>query len=253
MGDFNGDVHGHELQDFFSSLGMREIFATEHSDLPSLSTFSQGSQMGRSPIDGVWLSNGVPVQACTWTSFSDSPGDHRAAIVDFDMVSLLGQPRLQVCRPPAHRLVCTLPATHDCYVALLTAFLEKHQFLSKLYKLYTSMDPRTAHLHAFSTDYEHLDQICIKGMRYAEKRCRRLRMGLLAYLPTLMLLRHKQSLWSLVCKKKSDSLVNASRIQCLARRCGVDRPLSVSLRAAQENFSSAQAEYFRLKPQSTAL
>jgi len=209
--------------------------------------------MGRSPIDGVWLSNGVPVQACSWTSFSDSPGDHRAAIVDFDLVALLGQPRLKVCRPPARRLVCTLLATRDRYIALLTAFLEKHQFLSKLYKLYTSTDPRSPHLHSFSHTYEHLDHIRIEGMRYAEKRCRRLRMGLLAYSPTLMLLRHRQTLWSLVCKKKSGGSASVSRIQRLARRCDVDRPLSVSLRAAQENFSAAQSEYFRLKPQSMAL
>jgi len=251
--DFNGNVCGHELQNFFTSLGMCKIFATEHLDLPSLLTFSHGTQMGSSPIDGVWLSHSVPVQACSWTSFSNSPGDHQAAIVDFDIVSLLGQPHLQVCRPPARRLVCTLPATKDRYIALLTSFLEKHQFLCKLYNLYTSTDPCNVHLQTFSKEYEHLDQICIEGMRYAKKCCRRLHMGLLACLPTLMLLQHKQSLWLLVCKKKSGGSVNASRIQRLARRCGVERPLLASLQAAQENFSSTQAEYFLLKPQATAL
>jgi len=119
------------------------IFMMEHTNQPPLSTFTRGTQMGRSPIDGVWLSHGVPVQACSWTAFPDSPGDHRAVIVDFDITQVLGQPCLQVCRPPAHCLVCTLPAIRDRYMALLTAFLEKHQFLHKLYTLYTSSDPRT--------------------------------------------------------------------------------------------------------------
>jgi len=188
VGDFNGDVHSHELQDCCTSLGMHKIFAMEHSDLPSLSTFSHGTQMGCSPIDGVWLSHGVLVQACSWMSFSNSPGDHQVAIVDFDIVSLLGQPHLQVCQPPARCLVCTLLATRDRYVALLMSLLEKYQFLSKLYKLHMSMDPHNAHLQTFSKEYEHLDQICIEGMWYAEKCCCCLHMGLLAYLPTLMLL-----------------------------------------------------------------
>jgi len=161
--DFNGDVRGPELQEFFSSLAMREVFLTEHPNLPTLSTFTWGTNMGRSPIDGVWLSDGVPVQACSWMSFVDSPGDHRAAIMDFNINQVLGQPRLQVCRPPVQRLVCTLPATRDRYVSLLTDFLNKHQFLPKLYHLYSSSDPRWPDLQSFSTQYEHLDQIRLEG------------------------------------------------------------------------------------------
>jgi len=187
VGDFNGDVRGQELQQFFSSLDMHKVFMTEHPGQLSLSTFTWGTSMGRSPIDGVWLSQGVPVQACSWTAFADSPGDHCVAIVDFDITQVLGQPCLQVCRPPARHLVCTLPATWDRYVTLPTAFLNKHQFLPKLYHLYTSTDPRQPNLSSFSMHCEHLDQIWIEGMRYAKKCCCRLRMGLLAYLPSLML------------------------------------------------------------------
>ncbi len=124
VGDFNGDVRGQELQNVFSSLDMHKIFMTEHTNQPPLSTFTHGTHMGKSPIDGVWLSQGVPVQACSWTAFPDSPGDHHTAIVDFDITQVLGQPRLQVCRPPACCLVCTLPAIRARYMALLTAFLE---------------------------------------------------------------------------------------------------------------------------------
>ncbi len=97
VGDFNGDVRGQELQSFFSALEMREIFMTEHPNQPTLSTFTRSTQMGRSPINDVWLSHGVSIQACSWTAFLDSPGNHHAAIVDFDIVQVLGQPCVQVC------------------------------------------------------------------------------------------------------------------------------------------------------------
>jgi len=93
----------------------------------------------------------------------------------------------------------------------------------------------------------------MEGMRYAEKRCHCLRMGLLAYSPSLMLWRHKQSLWSPVCKKKLGGTVHSSHIQCLVHHCGIDSPLSVSLLAAQSNFSVVKQEYLQLKPQATEL
>jgi len=91
----------------------------------------------------------------------------------------------------------------------------------------------------------------MEGMRYAEKRCCHLCMGLLAYSPSLMLWQHKQSLWSLICKRKLGGLVHSSRIQRLAHCCGIDSPLSVSLLEAQTNFLAAKQEYLHLEPQAT--
>lgn len=86
-GDFNENTSVGPLYDAFLNLGLREATFPRFPNHPLPATMSRG----RFPVDAVWLSSDLPVEASTWLSFVFSPGDHRAAVVDFDMEGFLGR------------------------------------------------------------------------------------------------------------------------------------------------------------------
>ena len=66
--------------------------AHPHPHLPLLSTFMRGSHRGTKPIDGIWVSQDLPVAFSSWCSFAMSLGDHWAGVIDLDLVALIGEP-----------------------------------------------------------------------------------------------------------------------------------------------------------------
>ncbi len=57
------------------------------------------------PIDGGYKSPEIEVLNVCMLPFLDSPGDHRAFIIDISTRSLLGEFRYKVCRPISRRLI----------------------------------------------------------------------------------------------------------------------------------------------------
>ena len=90
-------------------------------------------------------------------------------------------------------------------------------------------------------------------MHVAEKHCRKLYMGTLAYSPTLTLWFNRKILWSLVIKKQSGGFVTSHRLHHLAHRCGIVQPLSVSPEVALYNYKVSQKEYQDLHPKASQL
>ena len=74
--------------------------------------------------------------------------------------------------------------------------------------------------------YNKIDDLQWKAFRYADKRCRRLRMGEVAFEPETMQLEGKRiSLWTLVIRRKAGRHVGTKAIRRLAAACMVERPL----------------------------
>jgi hypothetical protein len=75
-------------------------------------------------------------------------------------------------------------------------------------------------------------------MLFAEKKCRKLAMGLVAFSPEVDLARKRRALWKLVVKKRQGKRVSSSLIRRKARQLGISCPLSVtSTQAEQSRYS----------------
>jgi len=98
MADVNGDIHKTDLTTFCSTHSLHKAVISVHPGLPTLATFWHGS-LGKSPIDGIWVSQDLPVALSSWCSFQMSPRDHRAGIIDLDLVTLIGEPHQQIVCP----------------------------------------------------------------------------------------------------------------------------------------------------------
>jgi len=114
MADINGDIRKSNLTAFCSAHSLQEAVLSVHPGLPTLATFRHGS-LGKSPIDGIWVSQDLPVAFSSWCSFQMSPGDHHTGIIDLDLVTLIGEPRQQIVSPKVRRLTCAIPSSRDSY------------------------------------------------------------------------------------------------------------------------------------------
>jgi len=59
------------------------------------------AQVGKSPIDGVWMSTNLPATAVSFCPISLSPNNHCAAILDINLTLLIGEHHLSIVQPKA--------------------------------------------------------------------------------------------------------------------------------------------------------
>jgi len=182
-----------------------------HPGLPTLATFWHGS-LGKSPINGIWVSQDLPVALSSWCSFQMSPGDHRACIIDLDLVTLIGEPCQQIIHPMVQRLTCTSPSSCDSYKHLLLESSQRHLLLPKLHALFTKTALPTFNWNSFGPCLEARDMLKSHCMQFAEKHCRKLCMGQVPFSPDLMKYYFLQELWLLVWQKKAGHPVSSSKI-----------------------------------------
>jgi len=130
----------------------------------------------------------------------NSPGDHRAIIVDIDLVATIGEPRFRVVRPQGRRLNCSLPHVQQAYVKYFEKFAQSHWLEEKLTQLFQFSTQPEISRPALQDLLEKFDQLKAEGMRYAEKRCRRLHVGEVQFSPELNIWRQRRDLWLMVIK-----------------------------------------------------
>jgi hypothetical protein len=234
-------------------LGMREAVVHRHPDprWKRTGTYRKGDSIGSYPIDAVYVTPDLPAEASTWLQFIDPLGDHRFAVIDVKASTLVGENPLKVVRPPARRLSCAIPSAVDRYTALLNKHLARHKVLSQLHDLYLvrNGDFTTAQRRHL----ERLDRVRTEGMLFAEKKCRKLAMGLVAFSPEVDLARKRRALWKLVVKKRQGKRVSSSLIRRKARQLGISCPLSVTSIQAELRFQEADAAYDLIKRDAPSL
>ena len=92
------------------------------------------------PIDGIYATPDLPVDASTWLEFMLHLGDHRFNVLDVNARVLVGDDVLRIICPLARRLSCHLPKAVSAYTTRLTAHMRRHKGLSKLHHLYATRD-----------------------------------------------------------------------------------------------------------------
>ena len=101
MADFNEDARLTAFQQRFHALHLVETVLSRHPHTPTPGSFGRGDRHGTTPIDSVWASPGIKVTAAAYCTSAESPGDHRAIVVDIETVSLVGSPLHRTVRPPS--------------------------------------------------------------------------------------------------------------------------------------------------------
>jgi hypothetical protein len=119
---------------------MREEVTHRHPDprWQHMASYQKGDILGKRPIDGVYVTPNLPIDASTWLSFTPHLGDHCFAVIDIESKALVGDDLLKIFRLAAQHLSCSIPTVVAAYNKCLQTHMICHRILPQLHDLYSS-------------------------------------------------------------------------------------------------------------------
>jgi Reverse transcriptase (RNA-dependent DNA polymerase) len=178
-GDFNEAINSNQITQFFQRFNMQELILQQHGT-KAPNTMIQGTQ----PIDGIFGTADLHAVRSGYMSFDwGIASDHRILWLDLNYVNTLGTNSPPLWRPGTRRLKCNDPRIVKQFNALRHKFLKK----SKLYEFINQFPPPEEFqlLPNWQTLLEECDKIRCDSMEYADRHCRKLKMGKVQWSPEL--------------------------------------------------------------------
>ncbi len=186
--DANEDIYKKPLGKTLTNiddLAMKEIVG-EFTQNPVGTTYFCGSK----PIDGIWATLDITVcNACIMPA-GYGIGDHRMFIIDFASGDIVGNTPPKIVRPASRRLNTKISRAASEYAKLLEEKIIQHRLIKRVGQAYSRSRSKQSLTKCLNTLNKELGQY----MRFAEKKCRKLKSGQIPFSPELSLWIH----WSLV-------------------------------------------------------
>jgi hypothetical protein len=147
--------------------------------------------------------------------------------------------------PSARRLKTGDPRVVQRFNTEYTNYIKYHKLHSKVYQIEKEMGAYLTPHQAAS--YEQILLMRNKGMLLAERRCRKLRMGMVPYSTELNKFRSEIQLWRAVIIKKKGCKYSNNKLRRLEKATGIQNSLHVTLEEAQIRESAAFKQYIHHK------
>jgi len=209
-------------------------------------TFQWSSCLGRTPIDGAWVSANVTIATAQWCPIQLSPGNHQAIILHINLIDCIGEPWYTIAHPPGQCLNCSIPLMHKKYLNHLQNHASQHCLYSKLKALFLFVQTPTTSRSVLQLVLKSFDWIKLESMKFAEKCCCKFHMGIVQFSPELNLWLWRKHLWQLVLYRWQGHHIKAKYIKCLTLACCIPNPLGVT--QASHALHDATTQYLALKP-----
>lgn len=211
-GDFNEDIYKPELIQKFKNLGMVNGLHRMHPSLFPINTHKEGSRT----IDGIFISESVEIFKCGYLNFDEGiPSDHRPVWADIKIKELFDRkyPSNPISNP--RRLTLQDPRVVRKYTQDLKDYMRIHKIKEKVIELRNTV---TNPMSQQDIDkFEALDKLRTQGLKQAERKCRKLKMGHTPWSPELSEARKAIVYWQLSLRQKSNKKVNIKKIIRLAK------------------------------------
>ena len=138
---------------------------------------------GRRPIDEIFCSSTLHIEAAGYAEFGSTKGDHRPLWIDISKATAIGTQLPIIGGRQSKRLRCKDPRIVEKYNFVLQEELQRHGAYHQAHRLlqsfHTPLTPKE------QKEYEKLDKIRENAMRKAEKKCRKLCMGKYQWSPQM--------------------------------------------------------------------
>ena len=142
---------------------------------------------GVNPIDGIFGTRNIQILAGGYTDFTGGlQSDHRMIWIDIRTESVLGTDEIPLWKPLARRLKCNDPRLVDRFNQLRNVHATRHALWDKV----AAVKPVIANLTtipspSLTSVLEEIDTIRTNGILWADKHCRRLKMGNVPWSPDI--------------------------------------------------------------------
>ena len=180
---------------------------------------------GSIPIDGGYKSPEIEVLHVCLLPFLDSPGDHRAFIIDISTRLLLGEYRYKVCRPVSRRLIMSQQESVDEYNRIVQEQFDQHRIPERL----DAVDKMTRYCGLPTPNF--LQAMIIKLYRqmteirvHAEKKCRKILRPDCDYSPTIQMWYDRIHAYLQLIRLKEGKAKNLGNILRFATRTNIQTP-----------------------------
>ena len=178
LADFNEDVGSNRMKNWAKDLDLKDLLNEKLQASPP--TTNKGS----STIDGIFASQSINAVKAGYSKFGLFRSDHRALWVDIKEANMLGLKSPKIIQPSARRLQCGIPSVKRKWKQLYNQKLTSHNLFNKQFKLERDVMENGGKMdEALIEKFEKIMEIRLQCMAYAEKNCRKLKMGRLPFSP----------------------------------------------------------------------
>ena len=241
--DANENVSNDHMTEIFDALGMKEVILDRHQESQDLQpTYHRGSE----PIDGIFISNDIEVEAAGYLPFGESPSDHRGLWVKIKEESLFGYSMEKIPPITARRLTLDNPKVVTKWISIYKNFLMTHNLPQRIFTLQTQIEQGQWN-EMLQLEYESIRVLRRQGIELADSKCRKLNMGEVPWSMTLQSARDNIELWNNVVSRKRGTKVSTRFISRLEKATNTPHSLQVTLQEATTRLKECYQRYYELK------
>ena len=201
---------------------------------------------GKDPIDGIWVTPDLTVCGAAYLPYDPCLGDHRPVMVDISTRSTLGNDLPRIVPHKARRLTSKVARIRQAYIDDVERKFKAHGVYEKLKKIEARAScPASAEV---TVALQSIDDVIVRIMKSAEKRCRKFRMGTYEFSPAIKALMDR--VWAL--RSLEGHLVNRHRKGNVAnihrfcwRTCGIPNSKVLTLAEVKAMLILAKEELKR--------
>ncbi len=206
---------------------MKEVVG-EFTQNPVGTTYFRGSK----PIDGIWATSDIMVCNASIMPAGYGVGNHRMFVIDFASGDIVGNTPPKIVRPASQRLNTKIPRAASEYAKLLEEKIIQHRLIERVGKVYS----RSRSKQSLTKRLNKLDKELGQYMRFAEKKCCKLKSSRIPFSPESSLWIHWSLVYRSLLKYHAGRIKNRGNLFRSAWRCNIPDAFLISI----------QEIYFRL-------
>ncbi len=199
-------------------------------------------------MDGLWISSGLSIIKGGYLNYDEvvPNTDQRCLWIDVSFSAAFGHTTHNIIRPTMRKLTCKDPRIVENF----TRRNEKLATQAKLLEKVTALDRQARYPFnaSLAFNYETLDVIRCQISLGAEKKCKRLKKGKVAFSPTLQVAMKQIKVFQLLIKKSKGQKTSSRLIQRCLRQASLNSSLyALSLEELEESQKQAYQDYYKIK------
>ena len=221
-GDVNDEVRQSSVANFFSNLGLHNLIFEHHDPSNAPTTYRRNTK--NKVMDSLWGTASLSATRCGCLEPGAIEGDHSAVWMDISYSSALGH------RPPtphtfnARQLQLTQPKTVKKYLQVYRADIMKQGLPARQFILERSTSHGVPLTPEQIIEAENIDMLKTKAMLRAQKKCRRLYMGLVDFSAAVDIPRKRIQFWEIAVRRRKGLKVSINLWKRRKKKAKVDFP-----------------------------
>jgi len=160
---------------------------------------------------------------------------------------LLGEDPFTIHRNTARRLVCDQPAVVERYNQLLNRQLENQRTIKNFQHFEERYNAGLINNNMAIQMLNKIDESITNSIKYAEKKCRKLKSGMVPFTPQINRAGKEINVWNNVIRKKSGCNISSTYIKRIAKKSGINMPMKLRIEDCIKERQLATKKYKRLK------